>query len=277
MSYASPRPPIKIRGATSFLRPPVKRWTMTASDFYYWVLRLAGFSICMQSIENIVISQSPRFQEIWSAKTIGEELNKPALLFSQHLFIPAQISLFFLCFFGFLLNPELTPTYFAPIVLGLIFLTSGRFRGTLNGGSDYITTSTLIGISLPYFIKDQEYAHRCVLIYVGAMSSISYFVAGLAKIGQRPWWNGTAAQRFFAGHSLFSKLPTTLLIVMSISVIIWESLFFVIYIKPNLALPFLAIAFIFHFIVFVTHRLNRFIWAWFATFPAIYWCSQAFH
>ena len=43
---------------------------------------------------------------------------------------------------------------------------------------------------------------------------------------------------------------------------------------PGFALAFCAVALVFHLLVFRFFGLNRFVWAWVATFPAILYCAE---
>jgi hypothetical protein len=53
----------------------------------------------------------------------------------------------------------------------------------------------------------------------------------------------------------------------------WECAAPLALLHPLVALVFCTIALLFHFLVFWFFGLNRFFWAWLATFPAILACS----
>ena len=55
--------------------------------------------------------------------------------------------------------------------------------------------------------------------------------------------------------------------------ILWECAAPLALLDTRLALVFCCIAALFHFLVFWFFGLNRFFWAWLASFPAIVWCA----
>jgi hypothetical protein len=55
--------------------------------------------------------------------------------------------------------------------------------------------------------------------------------------------------------------------------ILWECAAPLALLDTRLAVVFCAIAALFHFLVFWFFGLNRFFWAWVASFPAILWCA----
>jgi len=56
---------------------------------------------------------------------------------------------------------------------------------------------------------------------------------------------------------------------------VWEGCFPLALLDPRLAAAFCAVAALFHFLVFWYFGLNRFFWAWLATFPAVLYCALA--
>ena len=54
---------------------------------------------------------------------------------------------------------------------------------------------------------------------------------------------------------------------------LWEGFFPLALLHPLLALHFCAVAALFHGLVFWFFGLNRFFWAWMASFPVILACS----
>ena len=76
-------------------------------------------------------------------------------------------------------------------------LTSLRWRGAFNGGSDSMTLVVLLPLvlsRLPW--PNPELATRIALAYIALQSLLSYFVAGLVKIVEPNWRNGSALGEF---------------------------------------------------------------------------------
>jgi hypothetical protein len=72
------------------------------------------------------------------------------------------------------------------------------------------------------------------------------------------------------GHLLRKPWLATL---GSWSFILWECLAPLALLDARMAAAFCSVAALFHFLVFWFFGLNRFFWAWLATFPAIVWCA----
>jgi hypothetical protein len=57
--------------------------------------------------------------------------------------------------------------------------------------------------------------------------------------------------------------------------ILWECAVPVALVGPGFALAFCAVALVFHLLVFRFFGLNRFVWAWLVSFPAMmYWAGR---
>jgi hypothetical protein len=97
---------------------------------------------------------------------------------------------------------------------------------------------------------------RACFWYVTIQSLSSYFLSGSVKLLRPEWRNGSAMTIFLnaAIHGPLSHGHWLLL-------------------DTRLAGLFCLIAAVFHFLVFWFFGLNRFFWAWMATFPAILWCA----
>lgn len=160
-----------------------------------------------------------------------------------------------------------------------------RWRGAFNGGSDFMTvvtvTGLLIAVTASHFV-DEAQAWIAALWYVTIHSVTSYFMSGAVKLLNSQWRKGTALTHFLDGglygplskNSLFRK--SVIAILASWSFILWEMSFPLVFIDQQLAVVFCAIAFVFHLLVLRYFGLNRFVWAWTATFPAIIYCSGQF-
>jgi hypothetical protein len=59
-------------------------------------------------------------------------------------------------------------------------------------------------------------------------------------------------------------------------VILFECGFPLALLRPELSLVFLGGGLLFHLLIAYQLQLNRFFWAWLATYPAVYWASLHF-
>lgn len=179
------------------------------------------------------------------------------------------------------------PFWFSLTLLLFLFLStlliSIRFRGSFNGGSDYMTAIVLSALCVAA-IFPQGKIITGALWYIALQSVTSYFLAGLVKIKQPLWRSGEALRAFI--HSPNYNPPImvkTLLQNRSVAfgaawiVMIAELLFpLVLLMPPPYALVAIAGAFLFHLNNVVLFGLNRFLLAWLTTYPAIYFVVNNF-
>jgi hypothetical protein len=168
------------------------------------------------------------------------------------------------------------------LLTGLHVLMLIRWRGAFNGGSDFMTLMVLLGLVIAPLVSlcgDAELGWRAGFGFIALQAISSYFLSGSVKLLRAEWRNGQAMTIFlneavrgplspghWARHPAMARLA-------SWSFILWECAFPLALWQPDLALLFCAVAAVFHFLVFWFFGLNRFFWAWLASFPAIIWCA----
>lgn len=173
----------------------------------------------------------------------------------------------------------------SPIAAGLLLsqvVISIRWRGAFNGGSDFMTVSVLAGIAVaglasPWFGESLAWTAGLWLISIQALSS--YFLSGTVKLRYAGWRNGSALPALLDG-GLYGPLPAASLLrqpaiaaIASWAFILWEAAFPLSMIDPRLTTLWCAIGIVFHLLVWWFFGLNRFFWAWLATFPALIGCA----
>jgi hypothetical protein len=157
-----------------------------------------------------------------------------------------------------------------------------RWRGAFNGGSDFMTMVVLTGLlvsQLAQPIVGPVIAWKAGLWYITIHAISSYFISGAIKLISSDWRSGRVLIHFLDGglygplsdHSLFRKKPIA--VIASWSFIVWECMFPLALAGPQWAMLWCGVAALFHFLVFRFFGLNRFFWAWAASFPAIIYCS----
>jgi len=172
-----------------------------------------------------------------------------------------------------------------PIAAGLLIsqvVISIRWRGAFNGGSDFMTLSVLAGITVaavgsPWLGESLAWQAGLWLISIQALSS--YFLSGTVKLRYAGWRNGSALPALLDG-GLYGPLPAKSLLrqpavalACSWAFILWEAAFPLSMIDPRLTTLWCAIGVAFHLLVWWFFGLNRFFWAWIATFPALIGCA----
>ena len=160
-----------------------------------------------------------------------------------------------------------------------------RWRGAFNGGSDFFTLVVLTGLLISQAVGafgHAELGWQAGFWYIAIQAVTSYFMSGAVKL-LRPEWRNGAALTIFLNGAIYGPLSAThplrnqwLAMLGSWGFIVWEILFPLSLLDPQLAAVFCAVAALFHFLVFWFFGLNRFFWAWLCSFPAIIWCSVQF-
>ena len=167
-------------------------------------------------------------------------------------------------------------------LFGLALLLLFRWRGAFNGGSDFMTLVGLTGLLIAQLVGawgDAAAGWRAGLWYVALQSVTSYFVSGWVKL-LRPEWRSGRALPVFLDSGFYGPLAAQsayrhpgLARAVAWGFTVWEGLFPLALLDARLAAAFCASATVFHFLVFWYFGLNRFFWAWLATFPAVLFAS----
>ncbi|HEX6242873.1 MAG TPA: HTTM domain-containing protein, partial [Polyangiales bacterium] len=151
-----------------------------------------------------------------------------------------------------------------------------RLRGPFNGGSDSLSLLSLICLGVASSVVPGSLLYLLALGYLVAQLTLSYFVAGVAKLAQRSWREGAALARFAAlpkygvparaqawlAHSSGGRLA-------SWSVLLFECSFPLALLGPRVALAYLSVGALFHLLNAALFGLNRFLWAWVALYPLL--------
>jgi hypothetical protein len=157
-----------------------------------------------------------------------------------------------------------------------------RWRGAFNGGSDFMTIIALTGLMIAHWgqwLVSPVLAWQAGLGYVCLQTMTSYFISGAIKLFSKEWRNGTALPYFLDGgiygplavDSVFRKRLVA--VACSWGFILWECSVPVVFLGPIVAVVYCAIALVFHLLVFAFFGLNRFVWAWVVSFPALIYCA----
>lgn len=172
----------------------------------------------------------------------------------------------------------------APFVLlalsahSLLVLT--RYQGPYNGGSDRLGLLILYCLSLSHWLPE-GIGQELPFGYLGMQVILSYLISGQVKITNPEWRSGRALQDVF----LFSAYPVSkalrrladyprLLWVASWAIMLFEVLFPLSLWSPGTLVFALCLAALFHLANAVLFGLNRFLWAWLASYPSILWLQD---
>lgn len=243
---------------------------------------LLALSIALQTVELLRVRRSAADDGVWRLGDLERDwafLPRPvrSLLRSLLAYRVFVILLGLRLVSAVLSAVWLNPVLYAFLLVSTVLIAI-RWRGSFNGGSDFMTlvaTSALCVASA--FPSSQRVTQGC-LLYVGVIACNSYFIAGLAKVRRASWRNGSAL-RGFVRQSLYQPpvlQRPALALVASVGVLVLECGFPLVLLQPQLCLGVLAVMFSFHLANAWVFGLNRFVLAWLAAYPALYECSVRF-
>lgn len=177
----------------------------------------------------------------------------------------------------------------APLVLALHLAMNGGYRGAFNGGSDTMVSQLGLGLTvaaaaplIPSFSAELTFAG---LAHIAVQSVLSYSIAGVIKLKERAWRDGSAL-RTFLSHPRYTvprwaggllgdpQRSTGMALAASWTVLGFECAFPLALLDSRVALGLCAVAAGFHLVNAVVLGLNRFLWVWLATYPAILGLAQ---
>ncbi|WP_291989725.1 hypothetical protein [Luteitalea sp.] len=173
-----------------------------------------------------------------------------------------------------------TPTSAAVVVCAAVTALLMLRSSYGNDGADQMGLIVLVAAALAHAF-DGTRVVSAVLWFCAAQACLSYVTSGLAKLRGRRWRDGSGltgvlSTRTYGVGALHRVLVRRrwLAIALSWSVILTESLFPLVLVVPDAAVPwFLAGGLAFHLGAAVVMGLNTFVWAFAATYPAIAWCT----
>lgn len=256
------------------------------TDPFFWIAKIIGCAVILQGIELLQIRRTYSANGIWRWSTLRKEfeifpgilqwffnlvLDYPRFLFVVLLQIASGIAV--------LAMPVPHAALFIILLTtnGLIAL---RWRGTFNGGADYMTILVLLMLTLEALFRSNSIVRLGCLWYLGVQAVLSYFLSGAVKLRSPDWWSGLALQRFLSGPPYDPPAPiislsksSAMMRLGSWTILVFEISFPLALLGPRACAIFLGAALVFHILNFATFGLNRFIFAWSAAYPALYYCS----
>lgn len=250
-----------------------------------WTERLLALALLLQTIE------------LWQLRAVWSDTGvwRWSILRQEHDALPlplrAAFSLILPCrAFSFLLGVRALSCLFlalgwglvAPLLLVTQLAIGVRFRGTFNGGSDYMSVVVLLGLSVAELGHVSPLLVKAGFAYVCVQLVLSYFIAGVVKIVRADWRNGRALSRLVASNRygapawLASVLSNPAMArAASWSVLLFEVSFPVSLFCDGFSLVWLVLGALFHAANVAAFGLNRFFFAWLSAYPALLYFSHA--
>ena len=144
-----------------------------------------------------------------------------------------------------------------------------------------MTMATLLSLILIFIFPSQGLINSIGFYLLSFHCTLSYFMTGIVKLKNKSWRSGLALQAFLT-HSNYT-VPTKIqhlakqkLFLSSGSwlVIVFECSFPLVWIFPKLTLFYIMAAILFHVINYFCLGLNRFVFTWLASYPALLFCTH---
>jgi Vitamin K-dependent gamma-carboxylase len=250
-----------------------------------WTQRLTGLAVCLQTLELLWLRRALADDGVW----------RWAILRQEHAALPAPLRGAFAVLLPYrpfvwllVLRVPLGCLFAAGVgELGWVLLltqllVSARFRGTFNGGSDYMTMVLLLGSSLAALPGGGALAARAGLGYICAQLVLSYFIAGLVKLRNPAWRAGEALRtvlrspryaaprwaKALAGRPTLALLASWLLMGFELGLPLSLA-------SSSSATLAMALGLGFHVTNALVLGLNRFLFAWAAAYPALCYFAAA--
>lgn len=175
---------------------------------------------------------------------------------------------------------------FHPLVHGgvLVTLLLMNYRNWYSlEGADQMLTLVAATVLLYSLDPDSRLVATAGLWFIGLQAVLAYFAAGVAKLLSPTWRSGEALRRVVNtetyGTAALARLlhgRPTLSRVLSWQVIAFQVLFPLALISgPTVCLLLLAWGGTFHVVSAVVMGLHRFVWAFLAAYPAIWYCMDS--
>lgn len=173
------------------------------------------------------------------------------------------------------------PSRTIPLIVLAVLLVARQARIPFGrDGADQMIVLIIVPLALGTAIGSER-AITLALAFIAGQACLSYFISGVAKLLGRPWWGMAlaeimatrnyghpAAAALFAGRPWFTRLVTA-------GIILGELLFWIVLFLPApWAAAVLALGLLFHALNAVFMGLNTFLWAFAASYPAVYYISQ---
>jgi len=251
----------------------------------FWTQKLIALAIALETLELLKTRDTLSENGIWKWSILKKEFEVfPnvfqkffALIFSYNNFtylLLARLTLAILAIFFY------WPT---PIILLSILtvFTYMRWRGTVNGGSDYMTIIVLLTLAIAMTFETSPKIVLACLWYITIQTCSSYFIAGISKLKQKGWRNGEALGAYLCSNLYVTPLAAQrfatnsfLILLASWTIIIFECAFPFALVRPDICAALIGIALVFHLANFYIFGLNRFLFTWSATYPALYFCAK---
>jgi hypothetical protein len=244
-----------------------------------WMCRLGALAATVNALELLAMRRVLSDQGVWRAPLLTTSWGAWRVLLGAKRF-SAVLVVQLASALVLAVMPGTTAGCFAAAMLAFVsWLSALRFRGNVNGGSDAMLFTVLGGLAVAQLPNVASVVHEGGVLYVAAQLTLSYVRAGIVKAKERSWWTGHALAAFFAlpAYGVPAWVPRRvpndlpLLRVASVGVMGFECLAPLAWFDPIACIALMAVAFTFHASTAALFGLNRFLLAWSAALPSLWY------
>lgn len=181
-------------------------------------------------------------------------------------------------------NSRLAPGVLSGVILLQLLLLKRRSTFGLDG-ADHMYTVVFLGLTVFWLMPQGSLASYAGIAYIGGQATLSYLIAGIAKVFGPTWRDGSAIGGIMTtkiyGHpiaaALFKDRPGLGRLVCWAVIGFEISFVAVLVVDPPLLWVMLAVGIAFHAANAVLMGLNSFFMAFVATYPAIAYVNDLVH
>lgn len=243
-----------------------------------WMPRLAALATAIAALELIIVRDAFSDRGVYAWSVLRAEYGPLARPLGVMFDARGTLALLVLQLAAAIALPLTTHAAPAWIAFATSLAIAIRWRGSYNGGSDAMLLVVLLAIAIGRSFP----AHAgAALAYAAVQLVLSYFVAGIAKLGDPAWRAGRALPILVALPQYRVPRRAAALLatpragrVLAFAMLAFECTFPLALLHPTACIAYLAIGACFHLGNAVVFGLNRFLWIWLAAFPALmYWAG----
>ena len=251
-----------------------------------WMSRLAALAAAINALELLAIRRDFTDDGAWRASLLAESWGPWRGLLEAGRFtgvLRGQLA----CAIMLAALPGTGVGSVAAAALAFTtWLSALRFGGNVNGGADAMLFTVLGGLTVAQLPAVAPVVHEAGVLYVAAQLSLSYLRAGVVKVKERTWWTGDALAAFLALPAYGVPMPVIVrgaqtsawwraaLCTASIGVMTFECFAVAAWFDPIAWVAVIAAALLFHTSVAALFGLNRFLLAWGAALPSLWYAMH---
>jgi hypothetical protein len=241
-----------------------------------------GLAMVIQTLELMRMRALWSDRGIWRWPDLREEYGLPFVRSFLDLFLSAEAFRFVLVlrFVSAIFIMNQNHLLFVIMAFVSTLLIMIRWRGSLNGGSDFMTVVILLAVLVDKVFPENPLVHQGALYYIAIQSSLSYVISGLRKLPTQGWWTGRELKKILSYGKYLTPHAFKDISLSKTRVLSWVTLFFELsfplaFLSPKWCIAYLSAGFLFHLVNVRVFGLNRFFHIWIATYPAVFILAQA--